>query len=37
LGIDPESTIFDRFGRPAQLNLGTPIKALYSGSEAAIG
>ena len=37
LGIDPESTIYDRFGRPAQLNLGTPIKALYSGSEAAIG
>ncbi|MGC3971391.1 MAG: DUF1501 domain-containing protein [Pirellulales bacterium] len=29
LGIDPESTIYDRQGRPSQLNLGTPITELY--------
>jgi hypothetical protein len=37
LGIDHESTIYDQFGRPAQLNLGTPIRALYSGNEATSG
>jgi len=37
LGVDREATIYDRFGRPAQLNLGTPIEALYSGNEAAVG
>lgn len=37
LGIDHESTIYDRFGRPAQLNHGTPMQALYTGSEASHG
>jgi hypothetical protein len=34
LGIDPASTIHDSQGRPAQLNLGTRMSALYDGSEA---
>lgn len=34
LGVDPTSTIHDIQGRPAQLNQGTPIRALYDGSEA---
>jgi hypothetical protein len=32
LGIDPESTIHDRQGRPLQLNLGRPIAPLYGSS-----
>ncbi|MCE9607053.1 MAG: DUF1501 domain-containing protein [Planctomycetia bacterium] len=35
LGIDHEATIYDRQGRPAQLNQGTPMEMLYTGSEAA--
>lgn len=31
LGVNPESTIYDRQGRPAQLNHGTPIEALFTG------
>lgn len=34
LGIDPESTIHDRQGRPAQLNQGTPMTVLFTGSAA---
>jgi hypothetical protein len=34
LGIDPASPIHDVQGRPAQLNQGTPMNALYDGSEA---
>jgi len=30
LGLDPESLIRDRLGRPAQLNHGTPIDALFA-------
>lgn len=33
LGIDPESTIHDRQGRPAQLNLGSPMTTLFTGSD----
>ena len=32
LGIDPGSKLVDRQGRPAELNHGTPIHALYSGA-----
>jgi hypothetical protein len=31
LGIDPESMIYDRLGRPSPLNHGTPIAALFNG------
>ncbi|MBL8826415.1 MAG: DUF1501 domain-containing protein [Planctomycetaceae bacterium] len=31
LGIDPQSTIHDRQGRPAQLNHGTRMDALFTG------
>src|SRR5205085_6291411 len=30
LGVEPESLIRDRLGRPAQLNHGTPIDALFA-------
>jgi hypothetical protein len=34
LGIDPQATIHDRQGRPAHLNNGTPIAALFTGAQA---
>jgi uncharacterized protein (DUF1501 family) len=34
LGIDPASKIHDTQGRPAELNQGTPMQALYDGTEA---
>jgi hypothetical protein len=32
LGIDPASTILDRFGRPLTLNEGSPIEALFTAA-----
>lgn len=34
LGIDPHSTVRDRFGRPVHLNTGSVIEALYDNSNA---
>jgi len=33
LGIDPESIVHDRIGRPVHLNTGSVIESLYSGSD----